>query len=177
MRIEVENLTPQGEPFAQVYGEGDLLLEEEDARLAGEAAVEGHASRKGEEVRLRGRIRATVEAACDRCLRPVLLPIELEFSESYARVAPRAGPGEERELQPADLHLSVYEGDEIDVDDLAREQILLALPAQVFCREDCKGLCDKCRADLNAGECDCPKGEIDPRWAALANLKSVTSDE
>lgn len=171
MRIEVENLTPAGEPFAHTYEEGELSLGEEQLKLRGAAQVGGRASRKGGEVWLSGNIRATVEAVCDRCLRPVGLPLELDFRESFMPLAAAAGPKEETELQDEDLFVSVYEGDEIDVDELVREQVLLALPTRFVCREDCKGLCPQCGADLNAGPCSCPTKEIDPRWAALASLK------
>lgn len=173
MRIEVENLTPGGEPFEHTYAEGELSLgDEEDARLLGDATVAGRASRKGEEINLRGEIRATVEAACDRCLRPVTLPLELEFRESLMPFGAETVSKEETVLQSADLHYSVYEGDEIDVDELVREQVLLALPIRLVCRDDCKGLCPSCGADLNAGPCSCPREEVDPRWAALAALKN-----
>jgi uncharacterized protein len=171
MRIEVEKLTEEGEAFAHAYAAGDLALEEGRSRLSGQTGVEGRASRKGQEVRLKGGIRAEVEISCDRCLRPVAAPLEVEFEESFIPVAADAREGEERELHEADLHLSVYEGESVDVDELVREQVLLALPARFVCREDCKGLCPSCGADLNAGACDCPREEIDPRWAALGKLK------
>ena len=69
------------------------------------------------------------------------------------------------------MGLAAFEGDSIDLDELVREQILLALPTRHLCREDCKGLCQKCGADLNAGDCSCEQGETDPRWAALADFK------
>jgi uncharacterized protein len=172
MRIEVEKLTPAGETFAHRYAEGDLQLSEDGPRLSGEATVEGRASRKGEEIRLEGKVRASVEIACDRCLRPVTNPLEVEFMESFIPRAADERAKEETELKQADLHLSVYEGDSIDVDDLVREQVLLALPARFVCREDCKGLCPTCGADLNEETCACPQGETDPRWAALEELKS-----
>jgi uncharacterized protein len=46
----------------------------------------------------------------------------------------------------------------------------LNLPEQVFCREDCRGLCAKCGANRNATDCGCEEKEIDPRWAGLKNL-------
>jgi len=171
MRIEVEKLSGEGEDFAHTYGEGDLTLEEGRSRLAGATSVEGRASRKGEEVRLKGRIHAVVEVACDRCLRPVAGPLAVEFEESFIPLVADAREGEERELQATDLHVSVYEGESVDVDELVREQLLLAVPARFVCREDCKGLCPACGADLNAGDCACPRQETDPRWAALAALK------
>jgi uncharacterized protein len=68
------------------------------------------------------------------------------------------------------LDVAVYEGDKIDLGELVREQIILNQPEQVFCREDCKGLCEKCGANRNLIDCKCEEKEIDPRWAALKNL-------
>ena len=171
MRIEVENLTPAGEPFAHTYGEGELSLDETRARLAGETSVAGRASRKGREVRLAGKISARFEMLCDRCLRPVEVPAEVEFEESFVPREDDARTEAERELLLEDLHLSVYDGDAIEVGDLVREQLLLALPARFVCRDDCKGLCPHCGTDLNAEACDCADKQIDPRWAALGKLK------
>lgn len=171
MRIEVENLTPAGEPFTNSYGPGQFTLEDERMRLTGETKVEGHASRKGEEVRLRGRIQAQAESVCDRCLRTVPLPLEVEFDTAFLPAAAEVVKTENVELLPDELGLSAYEGDAIDLDDLVREQILLAVPSRLVCREECAGLCPKCGADLNENPCGCEQKEIDPRWAALADLK------
>jgi uncharacterized protein len=81
------------------------------------------------------------------------------------------------ELQAEDLILSAYEGDAVDLDEVVREQLLLALPSRHLCREDCQGLCQKCGANLNDGHCSCEQGEVDPRWAALANLKKDANGE
>jgi uncharacterized protein len=175
VRIEVENLTAAGEPFAHTYAEGELSLDEGRARLAGETRVEGRASRKGDVIRLAGRISANVEVSCDRCLQAVRTPTEVEFEESFTPPEEASRPDTERELQRDDLHVSFYEGDAIDLGDLVREQLLLALPGRFVCREDCKGLCPTCGADLNAERCDCAQEETDPRWAALGKLKSRES--
>lgn len=173
MRIEVESLTGAGKPFAHTYRPEEVSLDEEEhARLTSNAAMEGTASRKGEEIRLRGTINAEVEVLCDRCLAAVRLPLEVEFDTAFVPQAAEAGRAENVELLTADMGLAAYEGDAVDLDELVREQIMLALPSRRLCREECKGLCPKCGADLNAGECDCERGEIDPRWSALAGLKN-----
>lgn len=171
MQIEVESLSGAGEPFAHTYAPGELELEDERARLAGEAVVAGRASRKGEEVRLRGTLSAAVEAPCDRCLRHVALPLESEFDVTYVPRGAEAAKGEETELGEEDLLASVYEGGHVDVDELVREQVLLALPTRLRCGDDCKGLCPSCGADLNVEACGCEQQQVDPRWAALADLK------
>ncbi len=171
MRIEVEELTEAGQAFAHTYAPGELSLEDEYVHLAEGAAVEGRASRKNEEVRLRGKIRARVEATCDRCLRSLAVPIEVDFDTIYVPLASEAGMTENVELQAEDLRSTVYEGDAVEVDELVREQILLALPTRLLCDEECKGLCPRCGADLNSQACSCEQHEVDPRWAGLAALK------
>ena len=171
MRIEVENLKERAEPFSHSYAPGEVELGDEGARLVAPAEVEGSASRKGEEVRVRGAIRTEVELLCDRCLAPSRAPLEVEFDARFIPQSAAAGESDNVELLAEDLGLAAYEGDSVDVDELVREQILLALPSRNLCREDCKGLCPKCGADLNAGDCSCEQGETDPRWAALADLK------
>ena len=58
----------------------------------------------------------------------------------------------------------------IDIDLLLEESIVMDFPMRFLCQEECKGLCFKCGKDLNFGECDCPKKEIDPRLAKLSKL-------
>lgn len=61
--------------------------------------------------------------------------------------------------------------DKIEIKNDVREFALLAVPMKNLCKEDCKGLCYKCGADLNNEQCKCTNDEIDPRWKPLMNLK------
>jgi uncharacterized protein len=171
MRFEVDRLTEQGEAFAHGFAPDELTLGEDGVSLVGAACVEGRISRKGEQVRLRGRVKAGIEALCDRCLQPVSLPVEVEFDDRYVPAQTELELAEATELQADDLDLAFYEGETIEVGDIVREKILLALPTRLLCREDCKGLCPTCGADLNREACACERREVDPRWAALADLK------
>lgn len=171
MRIEVENLRERPEAFSHSYAPEEVEIEDEGARLLAPAEVRGEASLKGEEVRVRGRIATEVELLCDRCAAPQRAPLEVEFDTRFVPQAAVASETDNVELLTEDMGLAAYEGDSLDVDELVREQILLALPSRNLCREDCKGLCQKCGADLNAGDCSCEQGETDPRWAALADFK------
>lgn len=171
MQIEVEKLKDAGESFAHTYQPGELTLDDEDIRLAADATVEGRASRKRDEVRVRGTIKAAVEVACDRCLTAVPVPVEIEFDTAFTHVSAATIASEHLELKPDDLRVDFYEGESVDVDELVREQILLALPMQFLCDDDCKGLCPTCRTNLNAEEHECEQREVDPRWAALSLLK------
>ena len=154
MRIELDGLEEQGGKFSRVYEVDDLPLDEEEVRLVEPAEIQGHARRVGTEVELRGRVTARLEVTCGRCLNPVEVPISTGFTERFVRAVSWAAD-EQHELQEEDLNVSVFDGAGIELDDLAREEILLAVPANVLCRDDCRGLCPTCGNDRNQGDCQC----------------------
>lgn len=173
MRIELDKLEQTGDRFAHRYEPEEIVLDEEHVRLTRQPEVSGRVSRSGHEVRLRGNINASAEVDCDRCLKTVAVPVETKFDVTYVPTDDYK-QSDAAELQEEDLSLSVFDGETIDLDELVREQVLLALPARALCSEDCKGLCPTCGADRNTNPCECETKEIDPRWAGL---KAVMSDE
>ena len=81
----------------------------------------GRAKREDSQVRLHGTVTARAEVACDRCLRPVVVPIETEFDATYIPAAlDTTGAGEAAELQADEMDVDIYEGNEIDIDRLVR---------------------------------------------------------
>ena len=102
-------------------------------------------------------------AECDRCLKSIELPIDSHFKLEYV-TAEDYRAQQAVELTEEDLDLSVFEGEAIDIDELVKEQILLAVPDHVLCDESCKGICVVCGANKNSVECGCETREIDPRW-------------
>ncbi len=175
MRIELDRLQETGDRFAHRYEPEELLLDEEHARLTEPPEVEGRVQTSGREVRLKGTITARAEVDCDRCLKAVPVSVETEFDVTYVPEADYR-ESEAAELQEEDLSLSVFDGETIDVDELVREQVLLALPPRMLCTEECKGLCPVCGADKNREDCACEVREIDPRWAGLAGLRQEGKD-
>ncbi len=169
MRIEIDRLEELGGKFGQVYEVDRLKLGDPDVRLTEPAKVSGRIRRNGNEIELRGELHAMVEAPCSRCLQPVELPIHADFVERFVpAVSWRAEA--QHELQEQDLNLAAFDGEAIEIDDLVREEILLAMPAQVLCREDCKGLCPSCGIDRNTSNCRCAAGG-EERWPQLGNLR------
>jgi uncharacterized protein len=132
------------------------------ARLApAPVAVTGKAESVVEGILLTGRAEAETELQCARCLTRFSSPMTLDLCELF--VAPGHEAAEEDAFR--------IEGGEIDVGEMMREGLTLALPLNPLCREDCKGLCARCGTDLNVGACDCTDDEVDPRWAALSGLR------
>lgn len=170
MRIELDRLEEQGGKFSRTYEIGELSLDDTEVRLVKPAEVSGRVRRDRKEVELRGELQARIETACDRCLQPVELPIRAEFKERFVpAVSWRAE--QQHELQEEDLNLAVFDGEAIVLDDLVREEILLAVPGHILCREDCQGLCPVCGIDRNRSSCQCETREIDSRWHGLNELQ------
>lgn len=170
MRIDLEKLEESGGRFAQNYAIDQLSFEDAELQLVQPIEVQGQVYRRDGEAELRGNLSTRVAVACGRCLKPVELPVDITFDERFVpSVAWRNE--EQHELQAEDLNLSVFDGEAIDLDDVVREEILLALPGHVLCRANCKGLCPSCGLDLNVASCNCEQKQIDSRWEKLKDLR------
>ncbi|MEM8962180.1 MAG: YceD family protein, partial [Acidobacteriota bacterium] len=133
--------------------------------------VSGRLSRLDDGFYLTGTIHYDQTLTCVRCLEPFDTHETIELS---LLVVPRAEPShgdEERELNDDDLGLVFVEDETLDTTPLVAEYVQLEVPMQPLCREDCKSLCETCGDDLNQGPCNC-EAPVDPRWAALASLKT-----
>lgn len=170
MRIELDKLDGKPARFAHKYEPEELILDDEHARLVEPPEVKGRINRSGHEVRLQGEIAASAEVECDRCLKQKTVPIETVFDVTYVPAADYV-EGEVAELHEEDLAVSVYRDEVIDIDELVREQVLLAIPSRALCSEDCRGLCPVCGANRNETACECEAKETDPRWEALRDFR------
>lgn len=147
-----------------------------DATEAGEGSAELDFYVEGDNVFARGNLEAWVELACSRCLVNVRHPIQEELVVTYlpgGQVPDEDGvESEEEDGDDGEVEDTYgYEGEEIDVEPLLRERLLLAIPYAPLCKPDCKGLCSQCGANLNDSECGCDRKVVDPRLAALADIK------
>lgn len=171
MIISLTRMPADGLIFKHQYKAGELDARDFDFELEDPPSVTGRIDRAGLDMRARGEISAKIVAPCDRCLKEVSIRVEIPFDLIYASGDPGAGHTGEHELRERDLDFAVYENDQIDLDELILEQLELSLPGRVLCREECRGLCPQCGADLNIERCDCA-AQVDPRWQALADLKA-----
>jgi uncharacterized protein len=169
MQIELSSLPGKTGKFAHIYAPGELLLEDKRVRLVAAPKVSGQITRNERKVVVEGQLNAVVSVECDRCLKPIDLPIDTEFKVEYVTPA-TYNASDIAELTEDDLALSVFEGEIVSIDEIVREQILLAVPSHAVCDENCKGLCPICGTDLNVTSCACQETEIDPRWQGLKEL-------
>jgi uncharacterized protein len=125
--------------------------------------------RAGTEIFISGTLDTATTASCSRCAEEFHLPSHRRFR--YV-LAPRTmSDDKDFALKAEDLEFSFYKSDEIDLTPLIREQALLALAERPLCREECRGLCPQCGANLNEGDCGCSSGGFEPRLAVLRSLK------
>lgn len=118
-----------------------------------------------------GKVRAEVVTPCSRCLENATIPVETEILEEF-RLNPGAGPEGQTTVDSEfeeDVESLVTESG-IDLQELARQALLVAMPLQPLCKEDCVGLCPQCGRNLNLGECGCAEALPDSPFAKLANL-------
>jgi uncharacterized protein len=106
-----------------------------------------------------GKLQADWKFECRRCLRPLTGHTEVEVQELYQAVI-------------SDPDAYPITGEQLDLLEMARENVLLAVPLAPLCRADCPGLCPQCGADLQSESCSCSRQVRDERWAALDALKT-----
>ena len=170
MLIRFNEISPHGSRFiihevAGLADQGDLLVQ-------GEVRAECTLERKGDEkVALRGRIEVPVHLPCDRCLSWYPFQVESEFQLIFALEDDEAWQVKALESVPSDLETEVLSEPVIDLDDVLRQQVYLALPVKSLCTPSCGGLCVHCGANLNETTCECSKTAKDSPFAALAQLK------
>jgi uncharacterized protein len=134
-----------------------------DLRL--EAVMEG--------VLVTGGATVSLEGECARCLEPIDDEVDVTFQELFV-YADRASHPADDEL---DDDVSRLEGDLLDLEPLLRDAVVLALPFQPLCRDDCPGLCTECGARLADDPDHAHEAAIDPRWSGLAGLQGTEHDQ
>jgi uncharacterized protein len=125
--------------------------------------------RAGGEIFVAGTVNAVTRAACSRCAEEFDLASRRRFR--YVLAPKLMADDNDVALRAEDLEFSFYQGDEVDLSPLIREQTLLALAERPLCREECRGLCPQCGANLNESDCGCVVRPPDPRLAVLLSLK------
>ena len=121
------------------------------------------ANRDGSKLLITGTVDFAASIPCSRCLEEVPTRIHFDIDKEF-RIADSAINDEEME----DIDYLI--GFDLDVDKLIYGEILVNWPMKVLCKEDCKGICKVCGMNLNKGDCNCQRTELDPRMAAIQDV-------
>jgi len=123
----------------------------------------------GAEVVVRGELKCHVRLQCSRCLKNFCSELSVQVDVVYHPVQ-ELTEKDKREIKGEELDTDFYAGEEIELVDLLREQIVLSLPMKPLCDDLCKGICLKCGTDLNENTCGCHVKDTDPRLEVLKKL-------
>lgn len=179
MFLDIKDLAVHPRDFEEELQPGVLDLGEDVRQIAplrttgrAELVEEHHGKHEViQDIRLRGNLSTGLELPCARCVEPVRQDVKRNFELLYRPLGADAGR-DELSVTDAEAEIGYYQGDGILLEDLLREQVLLALPLKVVCRENCKGLCPQCGKNLNQEQCSCSTPLEDPRWEALKDIRS-----
>jgi uncharacterized protein len=172
MLLRIQDLESRHLQFDELYAPGQLDFGDSGITALSPLHAVGEAELlPGDQgqVRLQGKVSGEVVAECDRCLTPANFAVDAAFDLFY-EPATTAVAGDEIAIQEADTEIGFYEGEGIELEQVLVEQILLQLPMQRVCREDCQGICQVCGSDRNVVNCDCYAKPADDRWAGLSKL-------
>ena len=150
-----------------------------------EVALSGTATLIGEEVLFQGRFSGVSVGECDRCLEEARVPVEGEvcwFFTSGPAIVEGAAAREQSEVLEVDPDdpepPGRIAGGEVDMAPMLWEELVLAAPSKCVCREDCRGLCPVCGANLNLAPCGCGPLEAKDTGTGrnFAQLKDLLPD-
>lgn len=158
MKIRVDSIPGEGLRIERKIEPSDLEPDVPGHGPAEAFSFIGRARRSrvggsGEGVTVKGNLTGSVRSQCGRCLGNFKMPVDAGMDIMFLPRSERAD--DETELVDVDESFSYYDGDSIDLLKEIKDLIIVSLPIKPICREDCKGLCPQCGADLNEGACRC----------------------
>lgn len=133
-------------------------------------------NRENKRLLIQGESDVIVSVPCDRCLTEVPVKLHLVIDKNLPMEAPEGNSAEEKMSAASEEdddnleQLEYMNGCQLDADRLVYGEILYEWPAKVLCKEDCRGICPKCGANLNEKDCGCDQTVPDPRMAAFQDV-------
>ena len=171
MFIEIENLKSEPLHVHHVFPIGEIKFVHEDAALNEPVSADFILTHKDRDLRVDGTVQTAIRFRCSRCAKEFFRSFSTSFDLSYLPQPKWTAENAEIELKYEDMGVGYYDGLAFDIDLMVLEQIELAMPMSFICREDCKGLCYKCGADLNEKPCLCTKDQTDSRLSVLLDFR------
>ena len=170
MRIRFSEISPSGSRYVLRALDG---IEAQDGFAVKEPVVaQCTLKRKGDaKVEMLGQLQATLALPCDRCLEDYELSLDTRFQLVFEKAGDESWQLKDMECKGDDVDTVFLDEPVVDVDDVFRQQIHLALPVKRLCVELCKGICSRCGANLNFGKCHCLVESKESPFSILDNLK------
>ena len=166
MKIKFSELkSPKGQSKKVSYDVDlkDFYFDGEKIKSSEKIVLSGEATYKDEIIILNANLKGILELICSRCLDTFIYPIDIDIEERFTS---------NETLE--DEEVILVNSDVIDITEIVEKAIISTLPIKRLCKEDCKGLCQSCGANLNKEECSCNNEDIDLR---LADLKALLNNK
>lgn len=168
LKIKFDDIPPEGLEISFVDERGTLVKDVFSINSPVKARV--HLQRWGVAVKVSGEVETELSLVCDRCLERFPFPVAERISVLLEPLATLSRFKEEVRLTKDDLDVIFFDGETVEVDEIVREQILLAVPMRQLCQKGCRGLCPVCGQNLNLSQCTCEKKMKDSPFAILKKL-------
>lgn len=159
MIIRLKEILGSPHQFDLTFGSNwwkDGVPDDQVLGLDGPLDVHLMISKEGSQYVVNGSLSGRVRVRCGRCLESFSHEVDSDFRLLLAPSLPEP-VGSEIELVEDDMSVDFVADDAIEIDQLVREQLYLALPIKFLCHETCRGLCPVCGINLNQEECTCQK--------------------
>ena len=155
MKVTIKDLPPEGKLIEDRIPAEALAFDESHA-FAGPIEARVELRKSGRQVTASGSVRTALTLRCHRCLESYRLPIETVFEHYFLPRPERQAYQQMMDLDEAELGLSYYDGEQIDLGPSIHDAVLLEVPLKQTCRDDCPGICPRCGAA--ADRCACRRG-------------------
>ncbi|MBO4323504.1 MAG: DUF177 domain-containing protein [Clostridia bacterium] len=147
MIIDIKKLKQSGKDECSFHFETEMedeIITLPNAKFLCPVSITGTLTLSGRSVFVEGEIAYKLDALCSRCLASTVYEGVVEFDEEFT---------EDKTVEDA----YIYSRGLVDLSEMTREKVILSMPLSVLCREDCKGICPSCGANLNETKCNCNK--------------------
>lgn len=143
-----------------------------DADITPLSALNGNIQmvRTADGILVRGALHTSVEVVCSRCVEPFSLPVRFVLEEEFHPTIDIVTGASLPVLEEDEPATTIDSHHTLDLTEVVRQNILLAIPPYPICRSKCAGLCPQCGQNWNEGPCDCTHEEVDPRLQVLKTL-------
>ena len=172
MLLSIKEMEVRKLKFAETWETNGFVFSDPSITQKSPLTAEGVAELlpdTGGEVHIKGRIQVDVETECDRCLGRALFHVDTPVDLYYRPFDPLAEE-DEKAIDEGEAEMGFYEMPGLQLEDIIREQVDLALPMQKVCSDACKGICPVCGVNRNETNCDCHPKSGDDRWMALKDF-------
>lgn len=148
---DISDLDPSLKPLTDLNGSVNLI-------------------RTNDGILVRAKLHTSVELSCSRCLTQFSMPIRFSIDEEFLPLTDINTGARLPLADGADPAATIDSNHILDLSEVVRQDLMLALPLVPLCRNECKGLCPNCGQNWNEGTCECDDRDLDPRFAALKQL-------